>query len=35
LKWMNYPDEKISLLKEIGYSHQKLNIHDVFYLQKN
>lgn len=35
LKWMKYPDEKITLLKEIGYSHQNLTIYDVFYLQEN
>ncbi|WP_338767622.1 hypothetical protein WAF17_06180 [Bernardetia sp. ABR2-2B] len=35
LKWMKYPTEKISLLKEIGYLHQELTYYDVFYLQEN
>jgi hypothetical protein len=35
LRWMKYPDEKISLLQEIGYIRQTLNIYDIFYLQEN
>ncbi|AFM02578.1 hypothetical protein Fleli_0068 [Bernardetia litoralis DSM 6794] len=35
LKWMKYSDEKINLLKKIGYQHQELKFYDVFYLQDN
>ncbi len=35
LTWMEYPEEKLSLLKELGYAHQRLDFYDIFYLQEN